>query len=237
MSFVFMPPLVEVRNISKSYPTGAGGSLEVLRGVSFNVESGEVVAIVGESGAGKSTLLHLLGGLDYPTSGSVTIDGTDLFSMKEKNLSIFRRRKIGFVFQAYNLVPVLTVEENITLPILLDHATPDMQYINELINTLGLDNRRKHLPSQLSGGQQQRVAIGRALATKPSIILADEPTGNLDSKSSKEVLSLLHMSVQRFNQTLIVITHNPEIAEGADRILRIEDGVVTEVKAGERHDG
>lgn len=156
--------------------------------------------------------------------------------MKEKNLSIFRRRKIGFVFQAFNLVPVLTVEENIMLPLMLDHAAPDMDYINELIKALGLEDRKRHLPSQLSGGQQQRVAIGRALATKPAIILADEPTGNLDSKNSKEVLTLLHMSVQRYNQTLIIITHNPVIAGGADRILRIEDGNVAEIKVGERHD-
>lgn len=228
--------ILTTHSLCKIYGKGET-KVEALKPTDITVNKGEYVAIIGPSGSGKSTLLHLLGGLDYPSSGGVNIDGTELFSMKEKNLSIFRRRKIGFVFQAYNLVPVLTVEENITLPILLDHTAPDMEYIDELIKSLGLDDRRKHLPSQLSGGQQQRVAIGRALATKPAIILADEPTGNLDSKSSKEVLSLLRMSVQRFNQTLIMITHNPEIASGADRVLSIEDGTVSEVKAGERHDG
>lgn len=228
--------ILTTHDLCKTYGKGET-SVEALKPANITINKGEFVAIIGPSGSGKSTLLHMLGGLDYPTSGGANIDGTEIFTMKEKNLSIFRRRKIGFVFQAFNLVPVLTVEENIILPLLLDHATPDMAYINELIRSLGLENRRNHLPSQLSGGQQQRVAIGRALATKPAIILADEPTGNLDSKSSKEVLALLHMSVQHYNQTMIIITHNPEIASNADRVLRIEDGMVSEVMAGERHDG
>jgi putative ABC transport system ATP-binding protein len=227
--------ILTTQGLSKTFGKG-DTSVEALKPVNISINKGEFVAIIGPSGSGKSTMLHMLGGLDYPTNGKVVIDGTDIFSMKEKNLSIFRRRKIGFVFQAYNLVPVLSVEENIMLPLLLDHAAPDMSYINELIASLGLNDRRRHLPSQLSGGQQQRVAIGRALAMKPSIILADEPTGNLDSKNSKEVLALLHMSVQRYNQTLIVITHNTEIAGNANRVLRIEDGIVTEIAAGENHD-
>ncbi|HEX3027300.1 MAG TPA: ABC transporter ATP-binding protein [Clostridia bacterium] len=227
--------ILSTRDLCKTYGKG-DTSVHALKSTSISIEKGESVAIIGPSGSGKSTMLHLLGGLDYPTSGTVAIDGTDIFSMKEKKLSIFRRRKIGFVFQAYNLIPVLSVEENIMLPLLLDHTAPDMEYISELIRTLGLDSRRRHLPSQLSGGQQQRVAIGRALATKPAIVLADEPTGNLDSKNSKEVLALLHMSVQRYNQTLIIITHNPEIASTADRVLRIEDGIVNEIEAGEHHD-
>lgn len=226
--------ILETHGLYKTY--GKGESMvEALRPTDISIAKGEFVSIIGPSGSGKSTLLHMLGGLDYPTGGNVVIDGTELFSLKEKQLSVFRRRKIGFVFQAYNLVPVLTVEENMMLPILLDHVSPDMEYLNSLIETLGLAERRRHLPSQLSGGQQQRVAIGRALATKPSIILADEPTGNLDSKNSREVLALLHMSVKRFQQTLIVITHNPEIASDADRVLRIEDGVVKEIGAGEQH--
>ena len=227
--------ILTTQNLCKTYGKG-DTSVEALKPVNISINKGEFVAIIGPSGSGKSTMLHMLGGLDYPTGGKAIIDGADMFSMKEKELSIFRRRKIGFVFQAYNLVPVLSVEENIMLPLLLDHAVPDMSYVNELIHTLGLDERRRHLPSQLSGGQQQRVAIGRAMATKPSIILADEPTGNLDTKNSKEVLALLHMSVQRYNQTLIIITHNAEIAGGADRVLRIEDGIVTEIEAGESRD-
>jgi putative ABC transport system ATP-binding protein len=223
--------ILKTQDLCKTYGKGET-SVEALRPANIAINKGEYVAIIGPSGSGKSTMLHMLGGLDYPTSGKVLIDGSDIFSLKEKYLSVFRRRKIGFVFQAYNLVPVLTVEENITLPLLLDHAVPDKDYIDELIRTLGLEERRRHLPSQLSGGQQQRVAIGRAMATKPAIILADEPTGNLDSKNSKEVLALLHMSVQRYNQTLIIITHNTEIASGADRVLRIEDGIVAELAAG-----
>ena len=225
--------ILKTQALSKTYGKGET-SVEALRPADITINKGEYVAIIGPSGSGKSTLLHMLGGLDYPTSGKVLIDGMDIFSLKEKYLSVFRRRKIGFVFQAYNLVPVLTVEENITLPLLLDHMVPDKEYIDELIRTLGLEERRRHLPSQLSGGQQQRVAIGRAMATKPAIILADEPTGNLDSKNSKEVLALLQMSVQRYNQTLIIITHNTEIASGADRVLRIEDGIVTELDGGRR---
>lgn len=220
--------ILTTSGLCKTYGKGEA-KVEALRNTDISVNKGEFVAIIGPSGSGKSTLLHLLGGLDYPTAGKVTIDGTDIYSMKEKNLSVFRRRRIGFVFQAFNLVPVLSVEENITLPILLDHASPDMAFINELIGTLGLSDRRNHLPSQLSGGQQQRVAIGRALASHPAIILADEPTGNLDSKNSRDVLALLHMSVSKYNQTLVVITHNPEIAANADRVLRIEDGMVTEI--------
>lgn len=227
--------ILKTVNLSKTYGKGET-SVQALKPTNISINKGEFIAIIGPSGSGKSTMLHMLGGLDYPTDGKVIIDGTDIFSLKEKNLSVFRRRKIGFVFQAYNLVPILTVEENIMLPLLLDHASPDMTYINELIKTLGLEERRRHLPTQLSGGQQQRVAIGRALAMKPAIILADEPTGNLDTKNSKEVLALLHMSVQRYNQTLIIITHNPEIASNADRVMRIEDGVLTEMETGERHD-
>jgi putative ABC transport system ATP-binding protein len=227
--------ILTTHGLCKTYGKG-DTRVEALKATNISINKGEFVAIIGPSGSGKSTMLHMLGGLDYPTSGNAVIDGTDIFKLKERELSIFRRRKIGFVFQAYNLVPVLTVEENLMLPLLLDHVAPDMTYINELIRSLGLDDRRCHLPSQLSGGQQQRVAIGRALATKPAIILADEPTGNLDSKNSKEVLALLHMSVQRYNQTLIIITHNPEIASNADRVLRIEDGIVSEIEAGERHD-
>lgn len=227
--------ILKTQNLCKTYGKG-DTSVEALKSANIAINKGEYVAIIGPSGSGKSTMLHMLGGLDYPTSGKVLIDGSDIFTLKEKYLSIFRRRKIGFVFQAFNLVPVLTVEENIMLPLLLDHAAPDKEYIDELIRTLGLEERRRHLPSQLSGGQQQRVAIGRAMATKPSIILADEPTGNLDSKNSKEVLALLRMSVQRYNQTLIIITHNTEIASGADRVLRIEDGFVTELAAGGSRD-
>lgn len=227
--------ILKTQGLCKIYGKGET-RVEALKPTDITINKGEYVAIIGPSGSGKSTLLHMLGGLDYPSSGSVTIDGTDIFSLKEKQLSVFRRRKIGFVFQAYNLIPVLTAQENITLPLLLDHVSPDMEYINELIHSLGLESRKEHLPSQLSGGQQQRAAIGRALAAKPSIILADEPTGNLDSKSSKEVLSLLEMSVKKFNQTLVIITHNPEIAEGAERILKIEDGAVTEIGTGERYD-
>ncbi|MFT9055866.1 MAG: ABC transporter ATP-binding protein [Ethanoligenens sp.] len=226
--------ILATQGLCKTYGKGET-QVQALKPTDIAVQKGEFVAIIGPSGSGKSTMLHMLGGLDYPTGGKVFIDGTDIFSMKEKELSVFRRRKIGFVFQAFNLVPVLSVEENITLPLLLDHAAPDKTYVQQVIHALGLEQRRTHLPSQLSGGQQQRVAIGRALAAKPAIILADEPTGNLDTQNSKEVLALLHMSVQTYNQTLIVITHNPEIAAHADRILRIEDGTVTELEAGGSH--
>ncbi len=226
--------ILETQGLYKTYGKGET-QVQALRPTDITVQKGEFVAIIGPSGSGKSTMLHMLGGLDYPTGGKVLIDGTDLFSLKEKELSVFRRRKIGFVFQAFNLVPVLSVEENIMLPLLLDHAAPDRAFVQEIIRALGLEERRRHLPAQLSGGQQQRVAIGRALAAKPAIILADEPTGNLDTQNSKEVLALLHMSVQKYHQTLIVITHNPEIAAHADRVLRIEDGAVTELEAGGGH--
>ena len=198
--------------------------MKALDGVNLSVENGEFVAIVGTSGSGKSTLLHMLGGLDRPTSGSVTVDGQEIFSLKDEALTIFRRRKIGFVFQAYNLVPVLSVYENIVLPIQLDGGKVDKDYVDQIIAALGLGPKLNNLPSQLSGGQQQRVAIARALATKPAILLADEPTGNLDSKTSQDVLSLMKVTGQKFAQTMVMITHNEEIAQMADRIIRIEDG-------------
>jgi putative ABC transport system ATP-binding protein len=205
-----------------------------LKNVSFTVSKGEFVSVIGPSGSGKSTLLNMIGALDYPTSGKVNIDGRDIYTMKEEELSVFRRRNIGFVFQAYNLVPELNVEENIGLPILLDYKKPDKQYIDELLGLLGLTERKHHLPGQLSGGQQQRVAIGRALAAKPAIILADEPTGNLDSKNSRDVINLLKLSVERYSQTLIMITHNQSYASFAERVLSVEDGVVTELGGGAR---
>jgi putative ABC transport system ATP-binding protein len=220
--------ILTVKNLSKTYGIGET-KVEALKNVNFSISRGEFAAIVGPSGSGKSTLLNLLGGLDNPTTGMVTIDENDIFDMKEKNLSIFRRRNIGFIFQAYNLVPELNVEENIVLPILLDYKKPDVKYITELLNILGLESRKHHLPNQLSGGQQQRVAIGRALATKPAIILADEPTGNLDTKNSKDVINLLKMSVDKFNQTLIMITHNTNFASYAHRVMNVEDGVLTEL--------
>ena len=198
--------------------------MKALDGVDLSVENGEFVAIVGTSGSGKSTLLHMLGGLDRPTSGAVLVDGKDIFSLKDEELTIFRRRKIGFVFQSYNLVPVLSVYENIVLPIQLDGGKVDQSYVNQVIEALGLEQKLQNLPSQLSGGQQQRVAIARALATKPAISLADEPTGNLDSKTSQDVLSLMKVTGQKFAQTMVMITHNEEIAQMADRIVRIEDG-------------
>nr|WP_317325932.1 ABC transporter ATP-binding protein [uncultured Flavonifractor sp.] len=215
--------ILQTKDLKKHY--GAGDTLvKALDGVDLSVENGEFVAIVGTSGSGKSTLLHMLGGLDRPTSGSVTVDGQDLFALKDEALTIFRRRKIGFVFQAYNLVPVLSVYENIVLPIQLDGGTVDKDYVERIIAALGLGQKLNNLPSQLSGGQQQRVAIARALATKPAILLADEPTGNLDSKTSQDVLSLMKVTGQRFAQTMVMITHNEEIAQMADRIIRIEDG-------------
>ncbi len=204
---------------------GSGESeVRALDGVNFQVEKGEFVAIVGTSGSGKSTLLHMLGGLDRPTSGNVTVDGKEIFTLKDEELTIFRRRKIGFVFQNYNLVPVLNVYENILLPIQLDGDSPDQGYIKEIIDILGLASKLNNLPNNLSGGQQQRVAIARALASKPAIILADEPTGNLDSRTSQDVLSLLKVTGQKFSQTIVMITHNEAIAQMADRIIRIEDG-------------
>ncbi|BDR67154.1 ABC transporter ATP-binding protein [Clostridium tetani] len=212
-------------DLSKSYGLG-DTKVNALENINISINEGEFVAVVGASGSGKSTLLHLLGGVDKPTSGKVIVDGADIYALSEKELAVFRRRKIGFIFQFYNLIPVLTAEENITLPILLDNKKVDKKYEEELINILGLKNRRNHLPSELSGGQQQRVSIGRALAYKPSIILADEPTGNLDSKNSKEIIELLRFSVQKYHQTLIIITHDLNIASQADRIITIEDGSV-----------
>ena len=215
--------ILETRDLRKVY--GAGDTeVRALDGVNLTVEKGEFVAVVGTSGSGKSTLLHMLGGLDRPTSGSVTVDGREIFQLKDEELTIFRRRKIGFVFQSYNLVPVLSVYENIVLPIQLDGGKVDQSYVNQVIEALGLEQKLQNLPSQLSGGQQQRVAIARALATKPAIILADEPTGNLDSKTSQDVLSLMKVTGQKFAQTMVMITHNEEIAQMADRIVRIEDG-------------
>ena len=198
--------------------------VKALDGVDLQVESGEFVAIVGTSGSGKSTLLHMLGGLDRPTGGSVLVEGRDVFALKDEELTIFRRRKIGFVFQSYNLVPVLSVYENIVLPIQLDGGKVDEAYVGEVISALGLEKKLDNLPSQLSGGQQQRVAIARALATKPAILLADEPTGNLDSRTSQDVLSLMKVTGRKFAQTMVMITHNEEIAQLSDRIVRIEDG-------------
>ena len=215
--------ILETRDLKKYY--GAGDTqVKALDGVDLSVEQGEFVAIVGTSGSGKSTLLHMLGGLDRPTSGSVMVDGKDIFSLKDEALTIFRRRKIGFVFQSYNLVPVLSVWENIILPIQLDGNKVDTAYVQKVIATLGLEKKLQNLPNQLSGGQQQRVAIARALATKPAILLADEPTGNLDSRTSQDVLSLMKVTGQKFSQTMVMITHNEEIAQMADRIVRIEDG-------------
>ena len=220
--------VLETKDLRKYY--GQGESLvKALDGVNLKVEQGEFVSIVGTSGSGKSTLLHMLGGLDYPTEGSVFVDGRDISTLKEEALAIFRRRKIGFVFQSYNLVPVLNVYENIVFPIQLDGNRIDQDYINRIIKTLGLESKVNALPSQLSGGQQQRVAIARALAAKPAIILADEPTGNLDTSTSQDVLGLLKVTARKFEQTIVMITHNEEIAQLADRIIRIEDGkIVTE---------
>ena len=220
--------LLEVKGISKTYGSGET-AVEALRNVSFCVEKGEFLAIVGESGSGKSTLLNMIGALDSPTAGKVIIDGKDIMAMKDNAATIFRRRNIGFIFQAFNLIPELTVEQNIVFPLLLDYQKPDQKYLDELLNILNLENRRKHLPGQLSGGQQQRVAIGRALITRPSIILADEPTGNLDSKNSSEVIALLKDAARRYEQTIIMITHNRVIAQSADRILQVKDGVVTDL--------
>ena len=215
--------ILETRNLRKIYGSG-DTEVRALDGVNLSVDSGEFVAIVGTSGSGKSTLLHMLGGLDRPTSGSVIVDGKDIFSLKDEALTIFRRRKIGFVFQSYNLVPVLNVRENIVLPIQLDGRQVDEDFLGKIVNTLGLEKKLGSLPSQLSGGQQQRVAIARALAAAPAIILADEPTGNLDSRTSQDVLNLLKVTSQKFAQTIVMITHNEEIAQTADRIIRIEDG-------------
>lgn len=217
--------ILQTRNLKKVYGNGEN-AVHALDGVDFDVEKGEFVAVVGTSGSGKSTLLHMLGGLDRPTSGTVEVEGKNIFSLKDEELTIFRRRKIGFVFQNYNLVPVLNVYENIVLPIQLDGNTPDAAYVDSIIETLGLKSKLQNLPNNLSGGQQQRVAIARALAAKPAIILADEPTGNLDSRTSQDVLGLLKVTSQKFIQTVVMITHNEEIAQLADRIVHIEDGLI-----------
>ena len=218
--------ILQTKDLRKIY--GAGDTeVRALDGVDLTVEKGEFVAVVGTSGSGKSTLLHMLGGLDRPTSGTVTVDGREIFALKDEELTIFRRRKIGFVFQNYNLVPVLNVYENIVLPIQLDGRAEDRGYVDQIIETLGLEKKLRSLPNNLSGGQQQRVAIARALAAKPAILLADEPTGNLDSKTSQDVMGLLKVTSQRFAQTIVMITHNEEIAQMADRTIRIEDGQIT----------
>jgi len=221
--------VLRIENLTKKYGKGQNEVVAV-DNISFSVSKGEFLAIVGPSGSGKSTLLHLLGGVDRPTSGKVYIDGTDIYNLSEKELSVLRRRKVGFVFQAYNLIPVLTAEENILMPLLLDNRKEDKQYIDELLTILNLKDRRGYLPSELSGGQQQRVSIGRALANKPSIILADEPTGNLDSKNSREVLELLKYSSKKYNQTLILISHDMNIASMADRVISIVDGRISSDK-------
>ena len=218
--------LLEVSKICKTYGSGEA-SVQALKNVSFSVPKGEYVAVVGESGSGKSTLLNMIGALDTPTSGKVLIDGRDIFAMKEKSFTIFRRRNIGFIFQAFNLIPELTVEQNIIFPLLLDYQKPDRNYLEELLTVLNLKERRNHLPGQLSGGQQQRVAIGRALITRPSLILADEPTGNLDTRNSGEVIALLREASQKYEQTIIMITHNRMIAQTADRGLEVSDGGLT----------
>ena len=220
--------LLEVQSISKTYGSGEA-AVHALKNVSFSVPKGEYVAIVGESGSGKSTLLNMIGALDNPTSGKVLIEGKDIFAMIESKRTIFRRRNIGFIFQAFNLIPELTVEQNIIFPILLDYQKPNQKYLEELLEVLNLKERRNHLPGQLSGGQQQRVAIGRALITRPSLILADEPTGNLDSQNSSEVIALLKNASKRYAQTIIMITHNRSIAQSADRVLQVSDGVLTDM--------
>ena len=215
--------ILKVEHLVKQYGKGDNAVLAV-NDISFSVEQGEFVAIVGSSGSGKSTLLHLLGGVDRPTSGKVYIQGEDIYSLNSDKIAIFRRRQVGLIYQFYNLIPILNVKENITLPCELDGRTPDKSELDELINTLGLKDRVTHLPNELSGGQQQRVSIGRALINHPAILLADEPTGNLDSRSSDEIVELLKLSNQKYKQTIVMITHNLEIAKIADRVLRIEDG-------------
>ena len=217
--------ILKVENLTKIYGKGTT-KVVALDNVSFSVEKGEFVAIVGASGSGKSTLLHLIGGVDRPTSGKVFIDGKDIYSLNDDKLAIFRRRQVGLVYQFYNLIPILNVEENITLPLDLDNRKVDQKHLKHLLELLGLENRKTHLPNQLSGGQQQRTSIGRALITNPTIVLADEPTGNLDSKSSDEIVALLKKSNKEYKQTIIMITHNMEIAKCADRIIKIEDGKI-----------
>ncbi|MBC8531250.1 ABC transporter ATP-binding protein [Gehongia tenuis] len=223
--------ILRVENLTKVYGS-SDTRVTALDGVSFSVEKGEFVAIIGPSGSGKSTLLHILGGVDRPSGGKVFIDGTDVYSLDETRLAIFRRRQIGLIYQFYNLIPVLNVEENIALPTLLDGQKVDKAHMNEILTTLSLEDRVKHLPNQLSGGQQQRVSIGRALINSPALVLADEPTGNLDSKTSREIVELLKISNKRYNQTLVMITHDQSIANQADRIIRIVDGHVAELGAG-----
>lgn len=219
--------LLEVKSICKTYGSGES-AVQALKDVSFSVPKGEFVAVVGESGSGKSTLLNMLGALDTPTSGKVFIDGNDTFKMKDSALTVFRRRNIGFIFQAFNLIPELTVEQNIVFPVLLDYQKPNAKYLEELLTVLNLKERRHHLPSQLSGGQQQRVAIGRALITRPALILADEPTGNLDSQNSSEVITLLKEAAKKYEQTIVMITHSRSIAQTADRVLQVSDGMLTD---------
>lgn len=225
--------ILEVTNLCKTYSKG-DTMVKALDNVSFSVEKGEFVAIIGPSGSGKSTLLHILGGVDVPTKGSVVINQTDISNLDETALAIFRRRQIGLIYQFYNLIPILTVQENLTLPLLLDGRKPDEKQISTLVKRLGLENRLDHLPNQLSGGQQQRVSIGRALVNNPALMLADEPTGNLDSENSKEIISLLRQFNKDFNQTVIIITHDEKIANSADRVITIEDGKITgdEVRIG-----
>lgn len=220
--------LLEVKELYKTYGCGET-AVEALKNVSFSVPKGQFVAVVGESGSGKSTLLNMIGALDTPTSGCIQIDGREILEMDDEKLTIFRRRNIGFIFQAFNLIPELTVEQNMIFPLLLDYKKPDQDYVEELLTVLSLKERRNHLPSQLSGGQQQRVAIGRALITRPMLILADEPTGNLDTQNSSEVISLLKSASRRYSQTILMITHNRSIASTADRVLRVSDGILTDL--------
>ncbi len=225
--------ILEVQDLCKTYGTGET-EVHALNHVSFSVRKGEFIAIIGESGSGKSTLLNVVGALDSATSGKVWIDGQDIFSMPEKKLTVFRRQHIGFIFQSFNLIPELNVEQNITFPLLLDYKKPNQKFVNELLQVFGLSERRKHLPSQLSGGQQQRVAIGRALVTRPALIMADEPTGNLDSKNSQEVLALLQTMSDRYQQTILMITHNKNHAGAADRVFRMSDGVLKDLGVSSR---
>ncbi|HIS90509.1 MAG TPA: ABC transporter ATP-binding protein [Candidatus Faecisoma merdavium] len=225
--------ILRVENLCKNY--GKGETLvKALDNVNFSVEKGEFIAIVGSSGSGKSTLLHILGGVDRPTSGKVFVDGVDVYELNETNLAIFRRRQVGLIYQFYNLIPILNIKENITLPILLDNKKPDEKYLNELIETLGLSKRVKHLPNELSGGQQQRVSIGRALMNRPALLLADEPTGNLDSKAGREIIELLKLSNQKYKQTIIMITHDHNLALCADRIITLEDGKIINDEKNEK---
>lgn len=229
--------ILETKNLKKCYGKGAG-LVKALDGINLTVEEGEFAAVVGTSGSGKSTLLHMLGGLDYATSGTVTVAGKEIFKLNENELTIFRRRRIGFIFQSYNLVPILSVRENITLPVELDGRRVDSRYIEEVVEILGIQDKMDSLPNQLSGGQQQRVAIARALASKPAIILADEPTGNLDSKTTQEVLGLLKLTGERFHQTMVMITHNEALAQLCDRVIHIEDGriISDSVQGGVRYE-